>query len=616
MGAARARARPRPRSRRPSRSSRSPTATSACAATSTRASRTACPGTYLNGFYETRPLPYAEAGYGYPEAGQTVVNVTNGKIIRLLVDDEPFDVRYGELLRHERVLDLRAGVLRREVEWRSPTGSAVRVTLARGSSRSPSARSPRSATRSSRSTGRCASSCSPSSSPTSRCPRRPRTRAPRPRCARRSRPRSTPRTSCAPRSSTSRARSGLRMAAAMDHVVDGPGGHGHRRPRAATTSAASRSPPTSSPAAAARRQVPRLRLVERALAAVAARPGRRRARRGAQDGLGRPGHGAARVPRRLLGARRRRARRRPELQQAVRFAIFHTLQAGARAEQRAIPAKGLTGPGYDGHAFWDTETFVLPVLTYTVPDAAADALRWRCVDARPRARARPDAGPARAPRSRGARSAARSAPATGRPAPPRSTSTPTSPTRSSATSRRRATRSSSARSASSCWSRPRGCGARSATTTPRARFRIDGVTGPDEYTALVDNNVYTNLMAQRNLRAAADVVRAPPRRGRGARRRRRGGGVAGATPPTAMAIPYDDALDVHPQAEDFTRTGAVGLRATPPEDQYPLLLHFPYFDLYRKQVVKQADLVLAMHVPRRRVHARSRRRATSPTTRR
>ena len=89
------------------------------------------PGTYLNGFYETRPLPYAEAGYGYPEAGQTVVNVTNGKIIRLLVDDEPFDVRYGELRRHERVLDFRAGVLRGEVEWVSPAGQAVRVTSVR-----------------------------------------------------------------------------------------------------------------------------------------------------------------------------------------------------------------------------------------------------------------------------------------------------------------------------------------------------------------------------------------------------------------------------------------------------------------------------------------------------
>ncbi len=89
------------------------------------------PGTYLAGVYEVRPLPYAEAGYGDPEAGQTVINVTNGKIIRLLVEDEPFDIRYGELRRHERVLDLRAGVLRRTVEWVSPTGRSVRVASTR-----------------------------------------------------------------------------------------------------------------------------------------------------------------------------------------------------------------------------------------------------------------------------------------------------------------------------------------------------------------------------------------------------------------------------------------------------------------------------------------------------
>ena len=65
------------------------------------------PGTYLGGFYETRPLPYAEAGYGYPEAGQTVINVTNGKLLRLLVDDELLDLRYGRLHAHERSLDLR-----------------------------------------------------------------------------------------------------------------------------------------------------------------------------------------------------------------------------------------------------------------------------------------------------------------------------------------------------------------------------------------------------------------------------------------------------------------------------------------------------------------------------
>src|SRR5204863_3214463 len=60
------------------------------------------PGTFLNSFYEVRPLPYAESAYGNPEAGQVMINVTNGKVFRLLVDDEPFDVRYGKLVRHER----------------------------------------------------------------------------------------------------------------------------------------------------------------------------------------------------------------------------------------------------------------------------------------------------------------------------------------------------------------------------------------------------------------------------------------------------------------------------------------------------------------------------------
>ncbi|HZC54231.1 MAG TPA: family 65 glycosyl hydrolase, partial [Mycobacterium sp.] len=89
------------------------------------------PGTYLNSFYEIRPLPYAEAGYGYPEAGQTVVDVTNGKIFRLLVGDEPFDVRYGTLESHERTLDLRAGTLTRRAHWCSPSGKQVRVVSTR-----------------------------------------------------------------------------------------------------------------------------------------------------------------------------------------------------------------------------------------------------------------------------------------------------------------------------------------------------------------------------------------------------------------------------------------------------------------------------------------------------
>ena len=89
-------------------------------------------GTHLNSFYESHQLAYAEKGYGFPESGQSVVNATNGKLIRLLVDDEPFDVRTGDLVQHERTLDFRAGSLRRgEVEWTSPAGQPVRVTSTR-----------------------------------------------------------------------------------------------------------------------------------------------------------------------------------------------------------------------------------------------------------------------------------------------------------------------------------------------------------------------------------------------------------------------------------------------------------------------------------------------------
>jgi alpha,alpha-trehalose phosphorylase len=125
-------------------------------------------------------------------------------------------------------------------------------------------------------------------------------------------------------------------------------------------------------------------------------------------------------------------------------------------------------------------------------------------------------------------------------------------------------------------------------------FRIDGVTGPDEYSAVADNNVYTNLMAQRNLSAAADAAE---RHTDAAERL----GVDDAeiaawrSAAEAMVLPWDEQLGVHPQAEGFSRHQEWDFAATGPES-YPLLLHFPYFELYRTQVVKQADLVLALHL--------------------
>jgi alpha,alpha-trehalose phosphorylase len=89
------------------------------------------PGTYLNGFCERRTRPYAEAGFGYPDVGQTIVNVTDGKILRVLVDDEPLDLRYGTVEHHRRTLDLRAGLVTRDLVWCSPAGVRVRLQSAR-----------------------------------------------------------------------------------------------------------------------------------------------------------------------------------------------------------------------------------------------------------------------------------------------------------------------------------------------------------------------------------------------------------------------------------------------------------------------------------------------------
>ncbi len=130
--------------------------------------------------------------------------------------------------------------------------------------------------------------------------------------------------------------------------------------------------------------------------------------------------------------------------------------------------------------------------------------------------------------------------------------------------------------------------------TMSGEFRIDGVTGPDEYSAIADNNVFTNLMAARNLRAAADVTT-------------RHSDLASLLEVDAeevaawrdaaasVAVPFDEALGVHSQSEGFTSHAAWDFASTG-QDDYPLMLHFPYFQLYRKQVVKQADLVLAMHL--------------------
>ena len=276
----------------------------------------------------------------------------------------------------------------------------------------------------------------------------------------------------------------------------------------------------------------------------------------------------------------------------MRFGLFHVLQAGARAEGRAIPAKGLTGPGYDGHAFWDTESFVLPVLTYTRPTATRDALRWRH-STMPAARARAHelglAGASFPWRTIAGEECSGYWPAG-------TAAFHVCADVADAVERYRAA------TGDEQFERECGLGLMVETARmwrslghydPSGGFRIDGVTGPDEYSAIADNNVYTNLMAQRNLRAAAASAERHPDLSAvlDVGEEEIAGWRAAAD---SVVVPYDEDLGVHAQSSDFTMHEEWNFEGTPPA-RYPLLLHYPYFNLYRKQVVKQADLVLALH---------------------
>nr|WP_218886502.1 glycoside hydrolase family 65 protein [Kineococcus aurantiacus] len=546
------------------------------------------PGTYLNSFYEERPLPYAEAGYGYPEVGQTVVNVTDGKIVRLFVDDEPFDVRYGRLLAHERVLDLRAGTLVRTADWVSPAGKRVRVRSTRLVSFVQRAVAAVEFTveavddevRVTLQSELVANEALPQQSADPRvsavlkaplvsvdhdCGRAGATLVHRTRA------------------------SGLQMAAGMENHVEAPG-----RVDVETHDADDWARTTVVCVLGAGEQVRLQKYLAYGWSGLRSHPALRDQVAGALSGARFTGfEGLLREQREYLeefwDAADVQVDGDAEVQQAVRFGLFHVLQAGARAEQRGIPAKGLTGPGYDGHIFWDTEAYVLPVLTYTAPEAAADALRWRAStldQARSRAAELRLAGAAFPWRTiRGEESSGYW--------PAGTAAFHVNGDIAAAVERYRIATGETTLETDG--------GLAVLVETARmwrslghhdtaGRWHVAGVTGPDEYTAVVADNVFTNLVAAQNLRVAAEACHRHPDLARSL-------GVdleetaAWRDAADAVHVPYDEDLRVHQQCEGFTRRPEWDFEANP---QYPLLLHSPYFDLYRKQVVKQADLQMAL----------------------
>ena len=532
------------------------------------------PGTYLNSFFELRDLQYAEAGYANPEHSETLIDAQNGKLIGLFVGDEPFDVRTGRLVAHERMLDLRAGTLRREVEWVSPAGAAVRIVSTRlVSFPHPSVAAIRyEVTAADPGVELRVESdlLANEEQPEQRDdPRAATTLHNVLRPVRHSDDVLEHRTR----------RSGIPAAAAVAHRSDGS---------QTVTSEPDRIRCTITGAGALR--------VEKFLAyAWGPQTTADRARRDRDAAVELGFDGLAEEQRAYLddfwAAADVELDGDPEVQQAVRFALFHVLQAGAQAGPHPIAAKGLTGNGYDGHTLWDTESFVLPVLTYTHPACVGMALRWRH-------------GTLEAARER-----ARELRLPGATYPWRTISGPecsgywpagTAALHVNADIADAVLRYAAA-TGDDVFLREAGleilvetarlwCGV--AHVADDGRWHIAGVTGPDEYTALMDDNVFTNLMARRNLRGAADACERFPDRAHDL-------GVdpadlaAWRTVADGLILPYSEPRQVHEQAAGFTRLQEWDFDATK-DDDYPLMMHFPYLDLYRKQVVKQADVVLAM----------------------
>ena len=276
------------------------------------------------------------------------------------------------------------------------------------------------------------------------------------------------------------------------------------------------------------------------------------------------------------------------------------MQATARVEGFGLPAKGLTGEGYEGHVFWDTEIYALPFLDYTRPNLARHLLmhRYRMLDeARRRARALRHSGALFPWRTINGEEA--------------------SPYYAAGTAQyhlnadiafaiRKYVDVTGDREFLEKY------GAEMLVETARmwadlgyfsehkeGRFVINAVTGPDEYSTVVDNNTYTNLMARENLQMAAQTVEELR-----AHRPEQYDELVRATQlqpnepslwrraADAMYVPYDEDHQIHPQDDAFLTLEPWDFEGTS-TNCYPLLLHFHPLDIYRHQVIKQADVMLA-----------------------
>lgn len=578
-------------------------------------------GTFVNGLHETWPIRHAEQAYGFAEVGQTIVNAPDAKVMRVYVDDEPISFDVADVREYRRTLDMRTGVLERVLLWETPSGKRVRMRDERLVSfeerhlailrlevvvENSDAPVTISCQLLNRQDGAGVYAGTPVEAKKGFDPRKAEKITERVL-----EPAEHWQDGLRSALSYSVAASGMTVAVVADHIIETENDYTSRTlidPDIAKNvfrvQAKAGVPITITKLVSyhSSRGVPPRELVDRC---------RRSLDRVMAEGVDSRFTRQAEWLEAFWDRSDVQIGGRDDIQQATRWCLFQLAQASARADGSGVPAKGLTGSGYSGHYFWDTEIYVLPFLTYTSPQWARNALRAR-VHMLPAARRRAaqlnEAGALFPWRTiNGEEASAYYAAGTaqyhinadvsfalGKYV--RATGDEDFLRREGIdvaieTARLWATlgfwRTSQAM--------PGSDGHDGVET-----FHIHGVTGPDEYTTVVNDNLYTNVMARYNLRYAARVVReAQEANGeefaRVVERTGLGEGEADAweRAADAMFIPYSEALGIHPQDSLFLEREVWDLAHTP-ADQRPLLLHFHPLVIYRFQVLKQADVVLAL----------------------
>lgn len=553
-------------------------------------------GTYLNGFYDTEPIRYPENAYGLARVNEFMLNVPNAKRVAVVVDGERFALDTGRVVAYERTLNLKTGLVVRTVEWETAGGKRLRIASRRlvaferkhvaaleyavtplnfaGTVRILADIDADVTNLQAGDDPRVGSALTgPSLIETGRevgsqdVLLLQRTR-----------------------------HSGFTLATATDCVVAGapvvrvaPAGLGHAfdadlaegatftlHKYIAYASSRDMAPDACGPHARAELAAARAAGFD----ALAREQVAYLARFWADADVAIGGDDA--------------------LQQGVRFNQFHLLQSVGRDGRTNIAAKGVTGEGYEGHYFWDTEIYVFPFFLFSRPEIARALLQYRyngLPKARERARQMAHAKGALYPwRTIAGEECSAYFPA------------------GTAQYHINADVAYSIRLyllATDDVDFMAAQGAEIVLETARiwtgignydrqGRFCIHAVTGPDEYTAIVNNNTYTNAMARMHMTFAADVAeRLRAERPGDFARLAAAIDLADAeiaawrAASAAMLLPYDEALGIHAQDDSFLSKQPWDFANTPKEN-YPLLLHYHPLVIYRHQVCKQADVVLAL----------------------